>query len=223
MKKFAVLAVLAVAGAAFLGGCSDSGTKADGDYLVVSFQDTAPQTMKAAAVDQIKLTSARVVIGRVQFYGDSGDSLNFRTAEHSPLIVNLDLNGNQHDIGAVRITPGVFHRSLFRIERLEVADSAVYNAHPEMQGFSIRIEGYVNGNMDSTFVFTSELDEEQQRDFDTLTIVEGNSYNVVFRFDHRDWFSDGQGGLIDPNEAQLSSSRSIVEENIKNGFDVFKP
>ena len=100
---------------------------------------------------------------------------------------------------------------------------AEYNANPVMQDLSIRIEGYLNGDPDNTFVFTSELDEEQQHQFDPVTYVAGSAYHLVFRFDHRNWFSDGEGGYIDPNEAQIASSRSIVEENIKDGFDVYQP
>ncbi|MEW6015627.1 MAG: hypothetical protein AB1690_09915 [Candidatus Zixiibacteriota bacterium] len=216
---------LAIAGLALLGGCSESSLTGDGsNFLMVSFQDTAPldPLYKASAVEQVKVTEARIVIGRIQLEG-SGNPFNFRTPEHEPLIVNLDLNGNFHDVGIVPLQPGTYDRSLFRIEKLEVADSSVYNANPEMQDLSIRIEGYLNGDPDNTFVFTSELDEEQQHQFDPVTYVAGSAYHLVFRFDHRNWFSDGEGGYIDPNEAQIASSRSIVEENIKDGFDVYQP
>ncbi len=90
-----------------------------------------------------------------------------------------------------------------------------------MQGVGLRIEGYLNGDPSQTFLFTTELDEEQSHVFaQPLVVDEPGSYSADFRFDHHLWFQD-QTGLIDPNEAQLSSSRSTVETNIVNSFDVY--
>lgn len=123
---------------------------------MISFQDTAPvdPPYKVSAVEQVRVTEAKVAIGRIQLEG-GGAPFVFRTPEDEPLIVNLDLRGNFRDVGIVPLQPGTYDRSLFRIEKLQVADSAVYNADPEMQDLSIRIEGYLNGDPNNTFVFTS--------------------------------------------------------------------
>lgn len=71
-------------------------------------------------------------------------------------------------------------------------------------------------------MFTSTLDEEQQRDLDTVIASQGDVVHIVFRFDHGPWFDDGGGGIIDPNEAQDTGLRLTVENDIKNGFDEFK-
>ena len=81
----------------------------------------------------------------------------------------------------------------------------------------------MNGVPESTFVFTSSLDEEQQRDITPFVVASGSTTSVEFHFDHNQWFDDGLGGRLDPREAEITASRSTVENNIKNGFDVFKP
>lgn len=211
--------------------CSDNSTSSGGTYLRVSFKDTAvspsPGSENAApaptAVNSVTITRARVVLGRMEFRGSGNDTARFRSAEHSPLLVDLNLNGTNHSVGTVSVSPGTYTNTLFRIEKLQTSDSAAYNANPDLQDLSIRVEGYVNGVPESTFVFTSSLDEEQQRDITPFVVTSGSTTSVEFHFDHNQWFDDGLGGRLDPREAEITASRSTVENNIKNGFDVFKP
>jgi len=206
-------------------GCSDSTTGPDGTYLTVSFRDTGapPAAAKVDAVSAITLTSVQVVLGKIIFEGDSGDSAVFVSPEHAPLVLELDLTGREQRLGSISVPAGTFDRSLFRIERLEPTDSMAYANNPEMQGLSLRIAGYVNGSPDSSFVFTSELDEEQQRDFSTALDVTDGTYRIEFQFNHDSWFLDDGSAIIDPREAQIASSRSAVETNIVNDFDMYHP
>jgi len=229
VKKSCLLSAVALLGL-FAASCSNDSTSSNGTYLRVSFKDTAPLPSPGSgpspvpsAVSSVTLTQARVVIGRIEFRGAGGDTAKFRSAEHSPLVVNLNLTGVNHSIGTAAVPAGTYNNSLFRIEKLQTSDSAVYNANPDLRDLSILVEGYVNGAPESTFVFSSTLDEEQQRDLTPFTVSAGTTTNIEFQFDHRQWFDDGAGGQIDPREAQLTSSRSTVETNIKNSFDLFKP
>ena len=212
----------------FTGGCSDDSTSSSGTYIDVSFQDMAPSgaaiiAQGQPALSSVNITSARVVIGKILFESDSGDSARFHSEEHEPLIVELDLSGRNHRLGVLAVSPGTYTRSLFRIERLEESAPDAFAAYPEMRGISIRIEGYVNGFADSTFLFTTTLDEEQQLAFDPLVIAEDGREQIIFQFDHRNWFRDEGGVIIDPREAQIASSRSIVETNLVNAFDIAHP
>jgi len=212
----------------FTGGCSDDSTSSSGTYIDVSFQDTAPSgaaiiAQGQPALSSVNITSARVVIGKILFESDNGDSAQFHSAEDEPLIVELDLSGRNHRLGLLAVTPGTYTQSLFRIERLEESAPDAFAAYPEMRGISIRIEGYVNGSTDSTFLFTTTLDEEQQLAFDPLVIAEDGRAQIIFQFDHRNWFRDEGGLIIDPREAQIASSRSIVETNLVNAFDIAHP
>ena len=207
-------------------GCSDS-TSSNPTGLNVAVQSATPGAGNLLTDDsidevtEIYISRARVVIGRIEFQGDN-DTATYRSAEHQPEIVELDLNGNMHMLGYVPIPVGTYDRSLFRMERLEPTDSTAYYQNPDMQGVSLRVEGYVNGDTAESFLFTTELDEEQQHQFAPFTFADGESRTVVLQFNHDSWFRDEGGNLIDPNDAQLSSARSIVETNIVNSFDVYR-
>jgi hypothetical protein len=83
--------------------------------------------------------------------------------------------------------------------------------HPD----SIAIEGRFNGY---GFRFASGLNEDQEREA-PLTVGELGTTNVTFSFDTSRWFSDGQGGALDPSN---SSNRSQIENNIKASLEAFE-
>ncbi len=227
MSKRKVLAGLTtLAALVLLIGCSGDPVSSDGASLSVMFRDnagTGGSAAKVDAVDNVTVTDVKVVLGRIILEGDSGDTIVFRSAEHEPLVLDLDLSGNAQRVGVVAAAPGAYTRTLFRIARLEPTDSAAYANYPDMQGISIRVEGYVNGSPDSSFVFTSQLDEEQQRTFSTALNVVNGGYQIEFQFNHNNWFIDDQSVFIDPRVAQIASSRSQVETNIVDGFDMYHP
>lgn len=218
------LPVAAVVVALAATGCSDS-TSPDQTIMAAAFMagpvggNGEVVADSVGDISQINIVSARVVIGRVEARG-ANDTVVFISPEHEPEIVELDLTGSRQIVDIAVINPGEYSSSLIRMEKLEPADSATWNANPEMQNYSLRVEGYLNGDTAQTFLFTTELDEEQVHDFAPLTIADKGSATVTFHFDYTLWFQDGNGGLVNPDNEQLASARSIVEENIVNSFDV---
>lgn len=80
---------------------------------------------------------------------------------------------------------------------------------------SVVIDGTFNG---SAFSFSSSLDEDQERE-GTFTIAPGGTANITLSFDTSRWFSDGQGGALDPSNA---ANQSQIESNIKASLEAFE-
>lgn len=80
---------------------------------------------------------------------------------------------------------------------------------------SVVIDGTFNG---SAFSFSSSLDEDQERE-GAFTIDAAGTTNLTLSFDTSRWFSDGQGGALDPSNA---SNQSQIESNIKASLEAFE-
>lgn len=216
-KSFALFAAAALT-VMGMAGCSDS-TSPENTLLGVGVQAGSLGGNGVVvgdpndAVSRITIMHARVVIGRVEIYGDN-DTVVYRSEEHAPAVLNLDLTGNTQYLAFIPVSPGSYSSSLIRIEKLEPTDSAVWNAQTEMRDISIRVEGYLNNDTNQPFLFTTTLDEEQSRDFAPVEVPDKGYKSVTFHFDYDQWFRDDAGGLINPDNGQLSSWRSTVEENI---------
>ncbi len=170
----------------------------------------------AGAVTAIQLTSAQVVISRIRVKSVGEDTLDFQST--TPIVVNLDVNGAQQSIGTLSLPPGSYNETRFKIDQLDSLDGSVYTSNPNMQGISIRFAGYVNGIADSTFLWTTSLDEEQVFQHTTaFTVVAGMTTNLAFHFDNSKWFVDQSGAMLDPRDGQ---NQSQIENNVKNAFDI---
>ena len=96
------------------------------------------------------------------------------------------------------------------------------NAHPAFDGISIRVEGTFN---DVSFVFTQDLDEEQEIEFDSPIEISADTgvTNITLHLDLSTWFVTNTGVLVDPAMANDGGAyEGLVEENIKNSIDVFE-
>ena len=172
---------------------------------------------KAAALATI--TSARVVIDRIRFDSSVDDTLDFRFQE--PFIQDLMADSNLYEIGTAQVPFGSYKKSRIKIHALDPEDGTVYTQNPDLQNRSIFISGFLNGDPNLAFEFTSDLNEEQEREFNPFLILDENSpsTSIVLTIDIDAWFMDGNGTPLDPSSP---SNKSIIEDNIKNSIDVFE-
>lgn len=177
----------------------------------------------ASMVNSATITSAKIVLGRIKIKSTMEDTLDFRS---DPVVVDLNLAGVTQQIGSVQIPVGTYNEIRFRIDDLDscsaldsctAAEILAYENNPDMRDISIRIEGYVNGSTDSSFVWTTDLDEEQRYEVIPFTVEAGQTVSLVFEFDVSQWLSDGLGGTLDP---RITTSESIIENNLKTAFDI---
>ena len=172
---------------------------------------------KATALATI--TSAYVVIERIRFDSSVDDTLDFRFAE--PFIQDLMAGSNLYEIGTAQVPFGSYKRSIIKIDDLDSEEGTVYTQNPDLQNRSIFISGFLNNDPNLAFEFTSDLNEEQEREFNPPLILDENSpsTSIVLTIDIDAWFMDGNGTPLDPSSP---SDKSIIEDNIKNSIDVFE-
>jgi hypothetical protein len=219
-----ILAILAIIGAALtfaLAGCGKDSMSSKGGSLTLSIRAMSGSLPKAASpqAQQVTITSAKVVLGEIEIENSNRDSMDFKS--NTPLVVNLDLTGAPTNLGAVSIPFGTYEELNYEIARLTPQDTAVYNANPDLKGFSIYVRGYVNGDTNAVFNFKSAIKVEQEQKFSPPLAVNPSSPLVVLMLsiDTRMWFSDGAGTFLDPRNPQYQLA---IERNIKASLKAYQ-
>ena len=181
--------------------------------------DAANPGVPGKRLNGVTSTSARIVIEKIKFKGTVEDSMDFELK--NPFVQDLLAGANLHEITTVDVPFGTYEEMEIKIDELDETQSVAYSRYPERQNLSIRIAGHWDNNVDSTFVFTSDLSEEQAQEFNPpLTLDETRpATNLVLTLDMASWFVDRSGNPLDP---ALSENRSRIEENIKSSFSVFE-
>ena len=224
MKKFSlVLCALAVT---VILGCSNSNgplaPTTNGGSVKISLKlnnTTAPAAAMMAAGTVPTITSAQVVIKKIEFKSTGGDSMDFELKQ--PFVQDLLTMDTLQVIQNVSIPFGSYKGSEIKIDVLKSQDGSAFSQNPELQGKSILVKGYLNGDPAQTFTFTSSQDVEQEVDFASPLIIDENSpsTNVVLSINMNTWLVDSNGNPLDPTNPQ---DRSKIEENIKRSFKVFE-
>jgi hypothetical protein len=222
MKQiFAVPAVFGAALTFSLAGCGKDSMSSRTGSLTLSIRAVSGSLPKVASpqAQQVTITSAKVVLGEIEIENSSRDSMDFKSK--SPLVVNLDLTGGMTNLGAVSIPFGTYEELEFEISKLTPQDTAAYNANPDLQGYSIYVKGYVNGDTNAVFTFKSALEAEQEQEFSPPLVVNESAPQVtlVLSIDTRAWFSNGAGNFLDP---RLSQNQTAIERNIKASVTAFE-
>ncbi|NNG16948.1 MAG: hypothetical protein HKM89_10745 [Gemmatimonadales bacterium] len=148
--------------------------------------------------------------------------------ELAPRILDLPLAPGASRTISVSVSPGTYDEIEFRVEKLgdESDESALVAANPEFDGVSVRVEGtYDDGSGPVPFVFTNDLDVEQELDLATpLTVDATGGADLTLYVDIGTWFLNQAGdGYVDPAQANKGGQHeSDVKDNIKQSFDAFE-
>jgi len=167
----------------------------------------------------VTLTSVRVVIEEVEFENSLEDSLDFELEE--PFVRDLLVGSNIQEIETIQVPFGSYKEMEIEIDELGPDDGAVYSENPQLQDISIYVEGFLIDDPTQTFVFTTDLEEEQEEEFDPPLVLDENSLstNVVLTINMDLWFIDENGNFLDPRSP---ANKSKIEGNIKNSIDAFE-
>ncbi len=219
-----ILAIPAMIGAVLafsLAGCEKDSTSSRGGSLRLSIRAMSGSLPKTASpqAQQVTITSAKVVLGEIEIESSSRDSMDFKS--NTPLVVNLDLTGAPTNLGAVSIPFGTYEELEYEIAKLTPQDTAVYNANPDLQGYSIYVRGYVNGDTNAAFTYKSAIEVEQEQEFSPPLVVNDSSPLVVLMLsiDTRMWFSTGGGTFLDPRDAQ---NQQAIARNIQASINAYQ-
>jgi hypothetical protein len=145
--------------------------------------------------------------------------------EVGPFLIEFPLDGSVSTAISVDVPPGAYDEVEFEVHTPDddtPADLDFLLAYPEFKGVSIRVEGTFDGE---DFIFLQDLDAEQEMALvPPLEVTDGGGpVNLTLTIDLRSWFLDGDGGLIDPRDANKGGIfEDAVEENIEASIDVFE-
>ena len=157
-------------------GCSSPTSSVPTEGLVkISVKSLAPGSSKSLrkSAEPVTITNARIVIAEIEFENTVKDSVDFELED--PFVRNLAVDTSLHEIATVELPFGSYKEMEVQVDELEAKDSTAFAQNPQLQHLSIRVEGFVGTNSADTFVFTSDLSAEQEREFDPpLVVVDGS-------------------------------------------------
>ena len=143
-----------------------------------------------------------------------------------PFLLDVPLGGGVDRAFSVSVDTGSYDQLRIKIHKpssdsADAKDLAFLAAHPEFEKVSIRAVGSYNG---TPFVFTTDLNVEQRIALVPPITVADSAANVdvTIKVDVSNWFSDGAGGLVDPQTALKGGANDhLVRSNIEASFHAF--
>ncbi len=158
--------------------------------------------------------------------GNDGEHDGCESFNAGPYLLNLPLGGGVTRGFSVGVDTGSYDQLRIKIHKPEddgdAKDVAFVAAHPEFNKVSIRAVGTFNGQ---PFAFVTDLNAQQRMDLVPPIVVADSVTNVdiTIDVDLSNWFSDGAGGLVDPNSGNKGGSNdNLVKDNIKDSFRAFR-
>jgi hypothetical protein len=197
-------------------------TTAGDSTVIVLGNDTVILRSVEVVLREIELE--RVEVADCDSIMDNDDCEKFETG---PVLAALPLGAAAtQTMITVNAPPGMYDELEFEIHKASPSDDAAFiAAHPAFSGISIRVTGtYSRAGTRSDFVFTSELDLEQEIVLSPpLTVSDGTPTNVTLRLDVSTWFLNGAGtALVDPATANKGQpNESVVTNHIHDSVDAF--
>jgi len=179
-----------------------------------------------ASGSTLTLDQVEIAIGEIEFERDDRDAAGRSDIEQGPLLVNLPLDGGPPAVIAEASVPeGLWKEVKFEVEQLERDDddeAALLDETGFPEGFSIRVEGTwrPGDSTERSFVYLSDLDEEQELEFrPSLEVTGAAPKRVEFVVDIDSWFRTSDGTLINPEEGNEDGRfEDLVEDNIKRSI-----
>jgi hypothetical protein len=162
--------------------------------------------------------------------GDGSDDDDCEEVEQGPILVDLPLDSNQPTVALEATLPeGLWKEVEFDVHKLERDDdddAAFLDETGFPEGVSIRVTGTWTpaGGDAQAFTYVSDLNEEQEIEFDTpIEVTAEEAKNVTFEVDVDRWFRTSDGTLVNPAEGNDDGRyEDLIEENIENSIEGFE-
>ena len=203
-------------------------TKAPGVALVAP-QSTSFAITVSNGGNTLVITKAQLVLRELELKLSASDTCSTGAAQDSceeiqlgPMLIDLPVDNVVLSPISTQVPAGTYHEIEFDIRRpgTDPADVAFIAANPNFNNVSIRLEGTYNG---TPFVFTSQLDQEVQIDFNPAVVITDGNNNATIAVDIRSWFTNPDGSLVSPATANPGQpNASAVTERIKASLRAFE-
>lgn len=204
-----------------------------GSVTASSVVAAGDSTVVALGNDTIIIRSVEMVLREIELKRidvvDCPDSVAGDDAceefETGPVLVALPLGSGTEKVITVDIPPGTYDEFEVEVHKPESSDDAAFiAAHPDFHGVSIRVTGtYSAAGSRSDFVFTTDLNKEQETALNPPLTLTGGPTNVTLRLDISTWFlATGGTALVDPATANKGGpNEGVVKNNIEQSIDAF--
>lgn len=229
--KFRIfILVVIVFNVLFVVSCSNSTEPTTTGSLSFSTKYSSAALAKTSdllAADSIKITKAIYILREIKFktQKDSTEGL-FKS---TPLVLELNLNGNVQDIGVLNVPLGTYTRLEFDIHRAEAGDTTAMPAdqrtkiRPFFEGnkYSVIIEGKVyEGATQRTFVYKSKINAKQKIDLVQPLVVSNAdpAVNATMLISSNGWFKENNA-LLDPADTK---NETKIDNNIRGSIKAIK-
>jgi len=157
--------------------------------------------------------------------GQDSSHDNCERLELGPVLLDLPLGagGVAHSF-TVPVTAGSYDEVEFKIDPASHDDApevAFVQAHPDLAGVSVRVDGTFNG---VGFTFTTDLSAEEEIELSPpLAVAESGTADLTLMVDLDRWFRTGAGLLVDPATANVGlANEALVEGNIRTTLHAFE-
>ncbi|WP_179862087.1 hypothetical protein [Longibacter salinarum] len=157
---------------------------------------------------------------------DSESDDDCEEVERGPFVVDLPLGGaSPFTAFSASLPVGQWSEVEFEVEPLD-DDDALANSTNVPEDESIYVEGIWRpaGGAEAPFTWTSDVDSEQEVDFDPpIEVTSDQSVNITFRVGIDGWFRGPNGSLIDPRTVDDDDDlEDLIEENIEASIEGFR-
>lgn len=233
-----VLAPVAALATLVLAGCDAGGpsTSAQVNFSVATqpsaaaandTSETFTDGSNTLVIDRVQLVLREIELKRVEATTSCGDSGHddCERLEVGPVLLDLPLGagGIAHSF-TVPVAAGSYDEVEFEIHppsHDDTPDVAFVQAHPELAGVSVQVDGTFNG---VGFSFTSDLSAEEEIELSpALAVAESATTDLTLLVDLDRWFRNGAGLLVDPATANVGlANESLVESNIRATLHAFE-
>jgi len=224
----ALTAVITLGISIFLIGCSGndpgnnpvaSGSNTGQVKISIMGMEGDGGTLAKSFAEDIEITSAKVVIEKIEFENEQDTSLDVKFEQ--PFVQDLVTLTTLEEVETVEIPFGVYDRVKVDIDDLDAEDGDVFTQNPELQNLSVLVRGFLNNDPAESFEFSSDLSANVDLEFDPPLEIneEVLSTNIVLGIDFANWFRGRNGSFLDPTRPE---NRSEIENNIKRSLRVFE-
>ena len=197
--------------------------------LVANEQSANFNITMTNGANTLVITRAQLVLRELELKLSTTSTCATGTVEDSceeielgPMLIDLPVTDAVMTPITTQVPAGTYREIEFDIRRpgTDPADVAFVATNPNFNNVSIRVEGTYNG---TPFVFTSELDQEVEIDFNPPVVITDGNNNATIAVDIRSWFTNTDGTLISPATANPGQpNASIVSEKIKVSLRAFE-
>lgn len=204
-------------------------TKAPGALIMASQQAASFDVTMTNGANTLIITKAQLVLREVELKLSAVTTCATGTVadecervQLGPTLINLPVTDAVASALTTQVPAGTYREIEFDIRRpgSDSADLAFVAANPNFNNVSIRVEGTYNG---TPFVFTSELDQEVEIEFNPPVVITDGANNATIGVNVRSWFTNTDGTLINPATATVGQpNASLVANKIKASLRAFE-